>query len=132
MQFYYFDSPHKQITEAFTARVTKVHDGDTITVDWHERDFVFPIRFADTAAPELSEPGGHEAQAWLENIILGEEVNVIPHPNRVEKWGRLLAYVAHRGMDVGQSEVNIGFAKRWNDRHNGKIIDPIRKPKEDK
>jgi len=33
MQIYYFESPHKQITEDFKARVVDVHDGDTIKVE---------------------------------------------------------------------------------------------------
>ena len=122
MQFYYFDSPHKQITEDFVADVINVHDGDTITVRWRERDFDFPIRFGDTAAPELNEPGGHEAQSWLENRILGKEVTIIIDPdNRVEKWGRLLGEVLQGGQDVGQEEIMLGLATTWEQRKEGKI-----------
>ena len=39
-----FSSPHKQITQDFQAKVTKVHDGDTITVETNFRDFTFPVR----------------------------------------------------------------------------------------
>ncbi len=129
MSIYYFQSPHKQIFEPFTATIVKVHDGDTITVQWNERNFDFPIRFANTAAPELNEPGGHEAQAWLENIILGEEVTIQVDPKRVEKWGRLLATVHHQGIDVGDQEIMMGFATTWEDRNRGKIINPIKPPK---
>jgi len=124
------DSPHKQITESFTAKVVKVHDGDTITVDWQERDFNFPVRFANVAAPELNEDGGHEAQSWLENRLLDEMIDVIVDPdNRVEKWGRILGRITQGGMDVGEEEIFQGLVKSWNQRNEGKLIDPIRRPK---
>jgi len=126
MQFYYMESPHKQITEDFTARVVKVHDGDTITVDWIERDFTFPVRFSNVAAPELNEDGGHEAQSWLETRLLGEEVTILVDPNnRVEKWGRILGKVISGGQDVGEEEIFTGLVKPWAARNEGKLLNPL-------
>ncbi len=118
MQFYYFDSPHKQITEDFTARCVKVHDGDTITVRWGERDFDFPIRLDNVAAPELNQAGGHKTQSWLEERILGEDVDIILSPQRVEKWGRILGTIYHHGLNVAEEEINIGLAMTWEDWEN--------------
>jgi len=125
MEVYYFDSPHKQITEEINATVIKVHDGDTITVRWSERDFDFPVRFNNTAAPELNENGGHTAQEWLEQRVLGKEVQINPDPKRVEKWGRLLASVSEGGQNVGDEEVMLGFATTWAQRKEGKITSKI-------
>ena len=126
MEIYYFESPHKQITESFSARCVKVHDGDTITVQWRERDFLFPIRFANTAAPELNEDGGHSAQQWLEQRILDKDVEIIVNPhNRVEKWGRLLGKVIQGGQDVGDEEIMLGLATTWAQRKEGKITSKL-------
>ena len=113
---FYFDSPHKQITENFRARVVKVTDGDTIRVEWDERDFDFPIRMANLAAPELNERGGPESQNFLEKEILGEDVDIIITKTRVEKWGRLLAYVINRGLNMGEHSINFGHAVSWRER----------------
>jgi endonuclease YncB( thermonuclease family) len=121
LQLYYFESPHKQIMEDFTAVVVKVHDGDTITVSWSERDFDFPIRLADISAPELNQEGGHEAQSWLEKRILGETVDIILSSKRVEKWGRILGTIKHHGLDVAQEEIQRGLATTWEDRKTGII-----------
>jgi endonuclease YncB( thermonuclease family) len=111
---YYFQSPHKQITRSFTAKVVKVTDGDTIRVQWSERDFDFPIRIANIAAPEKNEDGGKESQSWLEEQILGREVLIEINPNnRVGKWGRLIGYVRSMGMDVGEQSVRMGFSVSW-------------------
>jgi len=130
MDFYYLQSPHKQITENFTAKVVKVHDGDTITVRWSERDFDFPIRFINIAAPEMNENGGHESQQWLEQRLLGQTVDVVITPeNRVEKWGRLLGNIIQNGFDVGEEQIIQGFVTSWEQRKQGKIINPIKPPK---
>ena len=122
MALYYFESPHKQITENFRATVVKVHDGDTVTLRCGFRDFDFPIRFSNTNAPELNEPGGHESQAWLEGIILNEEVEVIIDPKeRVEKWGRLLGTIFHKGISINEESIRAGRATSFTNRREGQI-----------
>ena len=113
MAFYYFVSPHRQITEDFHARVVKVHDGDTITLRWSERDFDFPLRLLDIDAKELNE-GGEEARDWLENKILGKEVDImIDRRKRVGKWGRLLGKVFFSGFDMGETMLHMGIVQRF-------------------
>ena len=76
MQVYYFESPHKQVTEDFRGRVIKVTDGDTIRVEWEERKLPVTIRMAKLAAPESKEKGGLESKTWLSEQIMGKEVDV--------------------------------------------------------
>lgn len=122
MALYYFNSPHKQITESFRAKVVKVIDGDTIKVKWEERDFEFPVRFMNTAAPERNEEGGQESARWLESEILNEEVDIIIDPdNRVGKWGRILGDVHHMGMSVNNKSVMLGFAVPWEQRKEAQL-----------
>lgn len=116
MQIYYFQSPHKQITEPFLAKVVQVTDGDTIRVLWAERDFDFPVRMAEIAAAELDERGGLASQRFLSNEILDEEVEIIPTKMRVEKWGRLLANVMFLGMDMSALSIDNGHAVSWENR----------------
>ena len=111
MQFYYFQSPHKQILSDFEGRVVDVHDGDTIKVKWSEREKPVNVRFIDTAAPELKETGGREAQSWLENQILGEDVQVIIERKlRVGKWGRIIGRIIHLGQDINRLSMETGHA----------------------
>ena len=63
LKVFYFDSPHKQITEDFVATVVKVTDGDTVRLETDFRAFTFPLRMAEIAAPELGEGGGSESMA---------------------------------------------------------------------
>lgn len=108
LQFYYFDSPHKQITEDFRARVVKVTDGDTVRLDVDFRDFNFPLRMERIGAPELDEVGGIESQTWLRNRVLGEEVDIILSPKRVEKWGRLLGDIIFGGESMSEASMREG------------------------
>ncbi|MHA1420356.1 MAG: thermonuclease family protein, partial [Candidatus Heimdallarchaeaceae archaeon] len=90
IQFYYFQSPHRQILEGFMAKVVQVTDGDTIRVKWSERDFDFPVRLANINASELVEHGLASAE-WLKRQIQGEEVYIQIDPDhRVGKFGRIL------------------------------------------
>ena len=119
MQFYYFDSPHKQLIEDFVAKVIRVKDGDTIQVTMDERDFDFPIRLAKIAAPELDEVGGSRSQKFLEREILGEYVEVVLTRQRVEKWGRLLAEVVHIGRNLGDISLELGYSIKFEDIQSG-------------
>lgn len=116
MQLYYFQSPHKQITEDFRATVVKVTDGDTVRVECGFRDFSFPIRIWNLAAPEIFEKGGLESWRWLSDLILGKRVDVIMSKQRVEKWGRLLADVMVNGTLVKEESVRTGHGVEWEDR----------------
>ena len=121
MDTLYFESPHKQITEDFRAKVTKVMDGDTIRVETNFRDFDFPIRLLGTNAPELNE-GGEESGNWLRNKILGEDVDIIiDRKIRVGKYGRLLGVILHRGVNVNDESMMMGHATTFESRQEGKI-----------
>ena len=124
MQELYFDSPHKQINENFLCEVVKVIDGDTIRVKWFERDFDFPVRVLEINAPELNEPRGHAVKDWLIDRIEGEEIEILINKNnRVDKWGRLLGKIFHRGMDAGKEMKNLGMVTSFEARDEGKIPD---------
>ena len=100
MNFYYWDSPHKQITEGFIGKVIKVTDGDTIRLETNFRDFLTTVRFAFINAPEMSE-GGKESKAWLENRLMNKEVYIKVDPyNRVGKWGRIIGEVFSDGINI--------------------------------
>ena len=126
VDFYYWESPHKQIFEDFKCKVVKVIDGDTIRVKWDERDFEFPVRFLGTDAPELNE-GGKESMSWLETQIEGEEVEIIIDiKQRVGKFGRILGIIMSKGINMNEESIKTGHAKIFNARGEGKIPD-IRK-----
>lgn len=111
MQFYYFESPHKQINEGFIGEVVKVIDGDTVRIKTDFRDFDFPIRMSRIAAPETDEKGGIKSQQWLEDMVLGQEIYVKINPrNRVGKWGRLLGEIILGGMNLNQMSMDMGYS----------------------
>ena len=111
MQFYYFESPHKQIFEDFKAHVEDVHDGDTIKVTCDFRDFKFPIRLANINAPEMSEPEGRESKYWLKDQINGKEVEVlINKKNRVGKYGRLIGQILFNGSNLNEEALTLRTA----------------------
>ena len=122
MARYYLQSPHKQILYDFRGIVVKVVDGDTIRVECSFRDFGFPVRMLDTNAPEMNERGGQRSKSWLENQILGKEVQIEIDPKqRVGKWGRLLGTIHHNGLNINEMSIKMGMATTFEDRKKGKI-----------
>ena len=118
-----FSSPHKQISEDFTAEIVRVHDGDTVTLRTSFRDFDFPLRLLNIDAPEMNN-GGEEARDWLKTLILNKTVNVIINSSqRVGKYGRLLGKIFFGGLEVGQEELNLGLAKPFGTKLEGQIRD---------
>lgn len=118
-------SPHPQFIEDFEAKVTKVHDGDTIRLRTDNRDFDFKLRLLDIDAPELNtgEPG-IQAGNWLRDRILGEDVTIQMDPNnRVGKFGRLLGKVIHVGLDVGEEMLTMRLVTTFDARREGKLPD---------
>jgi len=117
MNEFYFQSPHKQIFQDFRATITKVHDGDTVTMTWNERDFPFRMRLRDIDAPELNNQGGHEARDHLSDIIEGQEVDILIDPeNRVEKFGRLLGDIMIGGVAMSEEMVRFSHAVPFDQR----------------
>ena len=118
-----FTSPHKQITEDFSAEVVRVHDGDTVTVSVDFRDFDFPIRFLDIDARELNE-GGEDAKDFVKRRIEGRVVEIKINPdNRVDKFGRLLGYIIAGGLNVGEELLMRGLAVPFAKKDEGKLPD---------
>lgn len=116
-----FTSPHPQITEDFRAIVVRVHDGDTVTLRTSFRDFDFPLRLLDIDAPEMNE-GGKEARDFVRGRLLNEGVDVIINRrNRVDKYGRLLGKIFHRGMDLGTELMMLGLATPFAQRREREL-----------
>ena len=121
MELYYMDSPHRQVTEDIWAKCTKVHDGDTISVEWAERNFPFQVRLDGIQAPELSEKKGKKSQKYLEHILLGKDVYLNLSKQRVEKWGRLLCKVYADGLNANDELVLFGYAMAWKEFNECKL-----------
>lgn len=122
VDFYYWDSPHKQIFEDFSCVVEKVTDGDTIRVSTNFRDFNFPIRILDIDAPEIGKPNARIAQRHLERVVLKKKVEIlINRKNRVDKYGRLLGKVIANGQDMGEEMLGLGLVTSFENRREGEI-----------
>ena len=110
MSLHLAESPFKQHTEDFSGEVMGVHDGDTIQLQWAERDFLTKVRFANVAAAELGE-GGKESGDWLRNRLLGKIVDIKLDKKRTGKYGRILGRVFEGGVDIGLESALYGHVE---------------------
>ena len=91
--------------------VLSVHDGDTIRV--HCEDDAAPvtrsIRVAYIDAPELAQPWGKASRNALAKMCLGKRATVAPITQ--DRYGRTVATVSCKGVDVSTRQVERGMAQ---------------------
>ena len=90
-----------------SGRVTEITDGDTIEVNGQ------PIRFALASAPEIDQPEGLEAQAFIESICpKGNMILVDEDDGQTQgSHGRIIAVVYCLGKNLNKEllEANLGY-----------------------
>jgi micrococcal nuclease len=97
-----------------TARVERVVDGDTIVLAGGER-----VRYIGVDTPESVKPGtpvqcfAKQASAFNERLIDGQQVRLRYDAERVDRYGRTLAYVyrVRDGLFVNAELVRRGYAR---------------------
>lgn len=103
-------------------KVTKVHDGDTVTVE-SSNGQTYKIRLLGIDTPELEQgKWGYAAKDYLSELILDRSVIVSTDENAPEydKYNRILGYI--RLNDRDKTFVNLlllkyGYAYRFRDEH---------------
>ena len=104
---------------AFDGLVTKVHDGDTLTVT-NELGFAEKIRLAKADAPELKsfkwgeQPYAQEARKALADLCIGKTATVV-RKNK-DQYGRTVASVSCQNTDVTSYLIKNGDA--WSYRYS--------------
>ncbi len=104
-------SPHA----VFTARVVKVSDGDTISVQVGGKGSQ-KVRLVDIDTPEKDQPYGREARQALAALVSRREVRLETHG--ADDYGRLLARVFVGEVDVNAELIRRGAAwvfRRYSD-----------------
>lgn len=96
-------------TRFFEAKVIRVVDGDTITVqDKHHQKI--KIRLASIDAPELKQAFGLESKTYLHQLIYGKTVQVQVQVLESDPYQRTLANINSQGQDVQLQLIDNGMA----------------------
>lgn len=91
----------------FQARVTAVHDGDSVrATDRHGQRH--KIRLAYIDAPELQQAHGMAARDALRRLIDGQQVEVVVFDT--DQYGREVAQIRLRGRDINLAQIEEGHA----------------------
>jgi len=91
-----------------TARVTDIHDGDTIRVRVRTKSLTIRLIYID--APELAQPWGRQSRRSLQELVRLEEVRI--KTKGKDKYSRTLGEVirARDGLDINLEQVRRGMA----------------------
>jgi endonuclease YncB( thermonuclease family) len=111
-------------TQSATARVVRVIDGDTLRVRLTTGQNA-NVRLIGIDTPETRKPGtpvqcgGPDATSRMKKLAMrngrGRTVTLTSDPtqDRVDRFGRLLAYVNAGSADFGRTMISSGWAKRY-------------------
>ena len=91
---------------AFSAKVVKISDGDTITILQGKQQI--KVRLFGIDAPELEQPYGKKSKQFLANLIAGEVVEV--EPKGKDRYKRTLGIIYFKGQDINAQMVLNGYA----------------------
>jgi endonuclease YncB( thermonuclease family) len=104
-----------------TGRVTKVYDGDTVLLSDGRK-----VRYLGINTPEWQEPFYLKAKKLNESLVLGKEVRLEFDEQRMDVYGRLLAYVYVGEQMVNARLVEEGLAHAFfippNRKHNNMLL----------
>ena len=90
------------------ARVSKVIDGDTITLKGQSRR----IRLWGLDAPEWNHPGGSAATAAMRKLISGKTLHC--DVRDIDRYGRLVAQcIMANGRDIAAEMIRLGAATEY-------------------
>ncbi|MFB6272498.1 MAG: thermonuclease family protein [Salinibacter sp.] len=92
--------------QSFTGTVEAVRDGDTMTVLRGSRTVTVQLHGLD--APELTQPYGKEAAAFLREQVAGRRIQVRVRDR--DRFGRWVATVVRDGVDVNERLLRAGLA----------------------
>lgn len=105
--------PSWAVAEVFFGHVTQVSDGDTLWVKPEGNHAPRKLRLQGLDAPEICQPGGVEARAALQQLLVNQRLRVTVKYQ--DTYGRGLARVRAGEQDVGASMVQAGqaWSSRW-------------------
>lgn len=93
---------------AETAKVIKVIDGDTITLDNNEK-----VRLIGIDTPERGDCYYKEATLSLRNLVLNKQVTLEKDITNRDKYNRLLRYIYINDSLINDIQVRGGYAEAY-------------------
>jgi endonuclease YncB( thermonuclease family) len=94
-------------SRSMTARVTRVSDGDTLTVV-DQRGREYRVRLTGIDAPELGQPFSQVSRSHLSRLVGAQPVRVTWE--KMDRYDRLLAFVSRDGLNLNLAQVEAGLA----------------------
>ena len=104
----------------YSAKVVKVYDGDTITVDidlgfgvWLHKQ---KIRLVGIDTPEVrgeEKEEGLKSRDWLREKILDKQITLRTAKDRKGKYGRWLGSVILHSTNINQEMISLGLAEKY-------------------
>lgn len=107
MVFLLIPTVHAREIIQFNARVTAVHDGDTVRVT-DQNGQKHRIRLAYIDAPELNQADGYASKQALTQMILHQNVHITVFD--IDQYKRKVAQITLNSQDINLQQIQYGNA----------------------
>ncbi len=99
----------------YQAKVVKVYDGDTCTVNiiYHGEIVQLRIRMVGYDTPELTGKNVMAQKAKQDLAVLILDKIVILRCGKFDKYGRVLGIIYHQGVDINMVMLNKGYSQPY-------------------
>jgi micrococcal nuclease len=108
------------------AKVTYIEDGDTIFLDDGRE-----VRYIGIDTPEIGEDQYYEATNRNKELVYGKMVELEYDQQKIDPYGRILAYVYSNGNFINEELLEEGYAKLKTYPPNTKHIDNFKQKEEE-
>lgn len=104
----FYPTPSATADTSANAEVTRVSDGDTITVRFLDSGDQEKVRLATIDAPENGQPFSAQSKKSLSDLVMGKRVRVEEIDR--DRYGRIVAEVFAEGLNVNLEQIRRGYA----------------------
>jgi len=104
--------------EEFYAKVIEVLDGDTVLIA--RSGGLLKVRLAEIDAPEKAQDFGTDSTRSLADMVKGKQVRFISQT--IDQYGRMVAYLEIKGLDVNVEQIRRGMAWEYSNYHSNKAL----------
>lgn len=95
--------------KTFTAKVSRIMDGDTLEVLYQQRPIKIRLAHIDCPEQRYAQPYGAQAKKALSDLCLGQQVKV--QSQKYDRYQRLVALVTNQQHQiVNQEMIKLGMA----------------------
>lgn len=110
---------------SFKAKITRIIDGDTVEILYHQLTLKIRLAHIDTPEKRGSQPYGNAAKKVLSKLCFGKTITVVSEEGELDGYGRLIAELFIDDLNINKEMVRLGYAWHFKKYSDDKSYDEL-------